>query len=242
MATGEPSITRERALNLPAPITALAALLIAFHAIVVLGPIEWRVFAIGNFAFLPLRLVVSDGGPQAAWMWLSYAFLHGDWLHLGMNVLWLAVFGSPVLRRIGSGRFALLSVAGALGAVGLHAAVHWGSPVPVIGYSGVVSALTGAAVRFAFGPVRFDPQRFEAASRMSIVQTLTNRTSLTFVAIWMVANILAGSGVLAPGGARIAWEAHIGGFVTGLVLFGLFDHQRPASTNESSEPSEPIDR
>ena len=231
---------REPALNIPASIVAVIASLVVVHAAAVLAPLEWRLWSIEQFAFIPARLTVAESAPQGLWMWLTYALLHGDGTHLTVNALWLAIFGTPVVRRLGVARFAMLSIAGAVGAAGLHLASHWGATTPMIGYSGVVSALTGAAARFAFVSgggsrgIRFD------APRLSVVGTFLNRAPLGFVAVWMIANLIAGNGVLTPDGAQIAWEAHIGGFLVGLFLFGWFDPYPSlrSSTKASDSPSE----
>ena len=234
----ERSAGREPAFNLPPALMGLIGVLLLSHALVIFLPIEQRLWAIEQFAFIPARLTFAGGGPQEWWMWLTYAFLHGDWFHVGMNVLWLAIFGSPVLVRIGVSRFAALSVTAAIASVAMHAVAHWGDAAPVIGYSGVVSAMTGAAARFAFGNSRLGRRSVAYMPRLSIVGTLTNRSSLGFIAVWMVANLLAGSGMLTPDGPQIAWEAHVGGFLAGLLLFDLFDRQppEPAPVNESDEP------
>ena len=218
--------TREPVLNLPGPLVAIVAGLLAIHAALEFAPLGVLHAAIVHGAFIPARLA-GGGGWESVTMWLTYAFLHGSWGHVALNSVWLAVFGTPVLRRIGPARFAALCAAGAVGAVALHAAVHWGDTRPVIGASGVVSALMGAAVRFAFQPVaRLDPAR---APRLSLAATLTNRAALPFIAVWMVANVLFGAGLMGPGGPSIAWEAHIGGFLVGLLGFAAFD-QRSDST------------
>lgn len=217
---------REPILNVPGPLLAIAAVLLAIHASLEFGPFALLHGAIVYASFIPARLL-GEGGWEAVTMWLSYAFLHGSWGHVALNSVWLVIFGTPVLRRIGLARFAALCAAGAVGSVALHAAVHWGSPQPVIGASGVVSALMGAAVRFAFQPVaRLDPA---LAPRMTLSDTLTNRASLPFIAVWMVANVLFGAGLVGADGPAIAWEAHVGGFLTGLLAFAAFD-QRGRST------------
>ena len=217
---------REPVLNVPGALLALIAVLLAIHAALEFGPFALLHAAIVHGAFIPARLA-GEGGWEAVTMWLSYALLHGSWGHVALNSVWLAIFGTPVLRRVGFRRFLALCAAGAVGAVALHAAVHWGDTRPVIGASGVVSALMGAAVRFAFQPVaRLDPA---LAPRLTLAQTLTNRAALPFIALWMVANVLFGAGLLGPGGPSIAWEAHIGGFLVGLLAFAAFDHPRRLS-------------
>ena len=216
-----PQPRREPALNVPGPLLAIIALLVVIHAALTLGPFEWLHGALVHGAFIPARLVRPDGGWEAWTMWLSYAFLHGSWGHVLLNTLWMVVFGTPVIQRLGTARFLALCAAGAIGAVALHVALHWGDTRPLIGASGVVSALTGAAARFAFQPrARLRPQ---AVPRLTLPQTFANPTALSFIAVWMVANVLFGAGLATADGPSIAWEAHIGGFLVGLFAFGAFD-------------------
>ena len=101
----------------------------------------------------------------------------------------------------------------------------------MIGASGVVSALMGAAARFAF-PMsgRFNRMHAHLLPRLSLAQAMMNRTVITYVAIWFGINALAAFGFAAGAseGAQIAWEAHIGGFLFGFFLFPLFDRSGPA--------------
>jgi membrane associated rhomboid family serine protease len=153
---------------------------------------------------------------------VSYAFLHGDFVHLIFNSLWFLVFATAVARRVGTGRFLVLSLITTLGAAFVHLIFHWGSPVPVVGASGAVSGLMGAAFRFIFIDPRTTPVWPPARLR------LTSRPVLLASAVWIVLNIVLGVTGFTPEGfgRAIAWEAHIGGFLTGLLLFPLFDRQR----------------
>ena len=167
-------------------------------------------------------------GTSQPWTVVTYALLHADWTHLGLNVMWLLAFGVPVARRLGSGRFLVFC---ALGSVA-GAAAHWlTDPVslqPLIGASAAVSACMGAATRFAF---QTDPaRRFQPpalAPRLSLTGVLADRRALGFVLVWAVATIV--TGVLAvPLGLSafpIAWQAHFGGFVFGLLALPMFDRQ-----------------
>jgi membrane associated rhomboid family serine protease len=94
--------------------------------------------------------------------------------------------------------------------------------VPVVGASGAVSGLMGAAFRFIFIDPRTTP--VWPPARLS----LTSRPVLLASAVWIVLNIVLGVTGFTPDGfgRAIAWEAHIGGFLTGLLLFPLFDRQR----------------
>jgi len=176
-----------------------------------------------------VRLLLADGGVRL-WTFLTYGFLHGSWLHLVSNAVWLAAFGSPVARRLGSSRFlnlmALSTIGGAL--------LHWWSRdldvLPLVGASAGISGATAAAVRFVFTPgLRFgelgDDAVVRAIPAAPLGQLWRNSRALLFIAIWFVTNILFGAGLVPIFGEEtsIAWEAHIGGFIVGLLLFPLLD-------------------
>lgn len=176
-----------------------------------------------------VRLLLADGGPKL-WTLLSYGLLHGSWLHLASNMVWLAAFGSPVARRLGAGRFlnlmALSTIGGAL--------LHWWSRdldvLPLVGASAAISGATAAAIRFVFAPgLRFGELGDDAVVRAipaeRFGQLWRNSRALLFIAIWFATNILFGAGLVPIFGEEtsIAWEAHIGGFLVGLWLFPLLD-------------------
>lgn len=170
--------------------------------------------------------VVMQEGSGGAWTLLTYAFLHGSWLHVGLNAVWLAAFGTPIARRIGPERFlwlaALTAVAGAL----MHWATHAYDATPMIGASAIVSGMMAAAARFAFTPQGFGLRPAHLAPRLGLAGMLRNRTAMLFIGVWFAINLLFGVaavplGLAGEGG--IAWEAHVGGFLAGLFLFPLFD-------------------
>jgi membrane associated rhomboid family serine protease len=157
--------------------------------------------------------LLDDGGPRW-WSILTHGVLHASMLHVGMNALWLLVFGTPVARRLGAGGFAILMAAGVAAGALAHLAANIGDAAPLIGASGGVSALTGAAARFVFsGRMGFGGMANDAAIRslpaLSLAGLARNRQALGFVIIWFVANWLFGSGALPLAGAdqSIAWVA-----------------------------------
>lgn len=159
----------------------------------------------------------------------TYAFLHGNWTHLAVNALSLAAFGSPVARRLGDFLFLVFLSCGAVVGALAFFLLHPLDLTPMVGASAGVSAAMAAIVRFAFAPGAVlgatrrewrDPHPpSEPLSRLT-----GNRSALMFVLVWFGTNALFGAFPQAAGSdAAVAWEAHVGGFVFGLLTFGFFE-------------------
>lgn len=196
---------------------------------------EWVLLA---FSFIPVRYEAGGeffpgGGLARLWSPLTYAFLHADFVHLGVNVVWMAAFGGAVARRFGPARFLLLSALSAVAGIALHYVLHSEDPGLVIGASGAVSGMMAAAIRFAFSPggplAGGKGPRAYYVQPQRLAQILRNPRAMVFILVWFVVNLLFGmAGDLIPGvSGPIAWEAHIGGFAAGLLLFPLLDPAHP---------------
>lgn len=183
---------------------------------------------------------LGDGKP--AWHTaITYAFLHGGWAHVGVNSLWLVAFGSALARRFGTARFLVFCAACALGGALAHYVTHRADLQPMVGASAVVSGAMAAVVRFAFQPgapldAAFGFNRSQDAYRLPalpLAEVAGNRTALSFLALWFVANFLFGAFPQTIGmtDASIAWQAHVGGFLVGLLAFKWFDPPRPAAVS-----------
>lgn len=182
---------------------------------------------IENYALIPSQLAAAGNATfgqtlHLGLQFVTYAFLHGDFTHLIFNSVWFLIFATAVARRVGTTRFLVLSLITALGAAFTHLFFHWGSPVPVVGASGAVSGLMGAAFRFIF----VNPHA--QLSWPPTLLPLFSRPVLLTSAVWVVLNVVLGVTGFTPDGfgAAVAWEAHLGGFFTGLLLFPLFDRRR----------------
>ena len=232
--------SREPILNVPAIVVLILALLVAVHAVrwLVLSEEADQIFLL-TFAFIPARYdpagaldgVLSGGTGAQIWTFVTYALIHADITHLGFNSIWLLAFGSPVARRFGVLRFLLFCAATVAAGALAHLATHAGEPNPMIGASAAISGMMGAATRFAFqrgGSLDFwrgangDPDRIPAAP---LLVALRNPRVVAFLAVWFGLNLLFGLGSISFGGAEqsVAWEAHVGGFVVGLLMFSAFD-------------------
>jgi membrane associated rhomboid family serine protease len=238
----EPPAPRVPIFNLPGALLATLALLGIIYCVQALilpdDGIDWLLF---NFGFVPARYVIplSQQGPQWLWTPVTYSLLHGGVEHIVFNGLWLMAFGAPVVRRIGTLRYIIFWVLSSTASAALHAVLNWGDPTLLIGASGVVSGLMGAACRFAFPPEKRLPGPAHLNPRLSVVAAVRSRTVLMFMLFWLIGNALIAVGVplIGDAGQAIAWDAHIGGFVFGFFLFNLFD-RKPAEEPPSSETSD----
>lgn len=232
---------REPAFNLPGSLVLALSVLTFIHVVrTYLLSLETDEWVLLKFAFISARYVPQLMAADWAWIWtpVTYSFLHGSWEHLLFNGFWMVAFGAPVVRRIGPLRFILFWCLSAAASVALHCALHWGEMVVVIGASGVVSGLMGAAARFVFSPSGRISRQFAHLNRLlSVRESLSNRSVLVFSAIWFLTNFAIGFGQFFGGtdGATIAWEAHIGGFLFGFFCFPLFDSLR----SEGEAPRRP---
>lgn len=182
-----------------------------------------------NFALIPARLSMPGGFLDLASLFtlVSYSFMHGGFTHLAVNTIWLVAFGSPLAGRIGTLRMVIFWLLTAIIAGLTHYALYPESATPLVGASGAVSGMMGAAARYGFRRVAHGRISEFAGPVLPVLLTLRLKPVLTFVGVWFLINIVtgiysAGSGEF----ASIAWEAHIGGFVAGFFGIVLLDKPR----------------
>lgn len=156
---------------------------------------------------------------------LTSIFLHGSWTHLLGNMLFLWIFGDNIEATIGSGRFLLFYLLGAMAAHLGHIWFYAGSNIPVVGASGAIAAIMGAY--FVMFP----------GSRIIVwFFFLTFRVSaFVFLGLWIFQQWLNGQEALllaTSGSTGVAWWAHIGGFVFGLPMGILYRFRWGSSRSE----------
>jgi membrane associated rhomboid family serine protease len=230
-ASGE----RQPILLLPPVVTALGAAIVVIHLVRVaffnesgLDPLVlWG-------GFLPLRLLLPEALPGGMlpllWTPFTHAFLHGNLEHLLFNVAWLAIFGTPVARRYGPRATLVVFLVCAAAGAAAFAAVTLGDGAVLIGASGGIAGLTGAAMRFVFQPV-ITTRHPETGQVIVLGRRLAgprelwrNTRSRYFILIWVVLNAAVPLLPAFTGGIlEIAWQAHLGGFFGGLFLVPLFE-------------------
>lgn len=228
-----------RALNVPSVVLWFIVAMVAVHGLrQVIGPErdDWVLF---TFAFIPARFApppelanFTFPGPPGArwWSFVTHMLLHGDWMHLIINSVWMLAFGSVLARRLGNARFLAVSAASAAAGAAASLALQWGAELTVlVGASGAISGQLAGAVRLMFAEggslATLGRQRFDKVRALSLSETFRTPAALMFLGVWFAITIFAGAISFGPPGeeARIAWEAHVGGFLAGLVLFGPFD-------------------
>lgn len=140
-------------------------------------------------------------------------FLHGGWLHLGGNMLYLWIFGDNIEKHIGHARFLAFYLLCGLAAGLAHIFFNLGSSVPTIGASGAISGVLGGYL------VLFPRNRVRVLMRGGVVPVPAFLVLGLWIAIQFVNHL--GSIAQTPETAGVAYLAHIGGFVAGLVLAPL---------------------
>jgi len=165
---------------------------------------------------------IDKGWPLTA---ITSMFMHGSWLHLGGNMLFLWIFGNNVEDAMGRLRFLVFYFLGGIAATTLQTFVtfHWGSPsdttVPNLGASGAISAVLGAYLVL-----------LPSASVLTLVfYLLIEIPAILFLGIWFVFQLWQGGyAVTHPeSGGGVAFFAHVGGFAFGLLTVRLFAVRDP---------------
>jgi len=201
----------ERAINLPPAILWLIAINVGVHLVrqVLSETVDQQL--ITDYGLVPANIT----GDQSDWLisvasFITYQFLHGGWVHLGVNMLSLAAFGAPVERLLGVRRFVLFYLSAGIVAGAVHVLFHQASPDPVIGASGAISGVFGAVL-------------------MVMRQVGSLSSLLPIAGIWIALNVFFGifGGTPGAGGEPVAWMAHVGGFIYGLLAIRLFVPRRP---------------
>ncbi|SFT90352.1 Membrane associated serine protease, rhomboid family [Mesorhizobium sp. YR577] len=222
---------REPVFNLPVIVIAAIALCVGIHLLrlYVLTP-DQDFELILRGAFIPIRYSGQfDLDVYAFTSPVTYSFLHGSVTHLLINMVWLAAFGSPLANRLGALRFSVFWVVSSIAAVALHYSLHSMDNAPLVGASGAIAGMMGAAARFGFRVDRSAGKPAFAGTLLPVSLVFRSRTVMTFLVVWMVVNLVTGIYGFGPDMAnRIAWEAHVGGFLVG--FFGIQFFDRPQRT------------
>ncbi len=168
---------------------------------------------------------------QAMVALFSHLFLHGGWLHLGGNMLYLWIFGNNIEDRFGRLRFLGFYLIGGLVAALSQVWIAPGSTTPLIGASGAIAAVLGAYL------VLYPGARVLSLVFLVFFYQLLNVPAVIVLGLWFVLQLLSGVGSLsASADGGVAFFAHIGGFVAGLVI-GLLVRSVGGWSGRAGQPS-----
>ncbi len=202
---------------------ALLALNLAVYFHQVLMPPRAELLMVHQYGLVPAWLSAWEAWGRPAW-WIprpftlvTYQFLHGSIFHVGFNLLYLWIFGGKVEEALGGARFLIFYLVGGVLAGMAQVIAAPGSTLPVIGASGAVAAVLGAYL------VLYPRNRILVLFWFFFLVRIIPVPALVFLGIWFALQVLnAGTG-------SVAWMAHIGGFVAGMLLVRRFLPRPPSS-------------
>lgn len=178
-----------------------------------------------DWGFVPQRFLADPIGQGATVF--SAMFLHGGWLHVGGNMLFLWVFGDNVEDALGHGRYVLFYFAGGFLAALAQLVIDPTSTVPMVGASGAIAAVLAGYVSL------YPKARVLVLFPVLIIFLFFEFPAWLVVLEWFVLNVLQGLAALGEDQAGgVAWFAHIGGFLAGLLLVRLGMVGRPRISYE----------
>lgn len=200
----------------------ILANLIAFIIELNLSPIRLEQF-INTWGLVPAA--VNPVNPLTWTPYLTHMFLHGGWYHFISNMWILFIFGDNVEDRIGSFRYLLFYLLGGIAAALAQSLLTTNPNAASIGASGAIAAVMGAYFIF------FPQSRIITLIPLWIIPWIVQVPALLFLGLWFVSQLFSGFlSLTTASGAElggIAWWAHIGGFVFGLITAKLFAIGRP---------------
>ena len=145
---------------------------------------------------------------------ITSMFLHGGWMHLGGNMLYLWIFGDNLERVMGAAKYVVFYIVCGIAAGLAHILFAGGSTVPSVGASGAISGVLGGYL------LMFPQNRVKVLTRGGVASV----PAIVVLGLWIVIQLVSQLGSIAETsqGGGIAYMAHIGGFVAGMALVKLF--------------------
>lgn len=174
-----------------------------------------------EWAFNPRNVISPQAIAEVGWGYIGLTiftsmFMHGGFLHLGFNMLFLWVFGDNVEDRMGHLRYLVFYLLCGAIAAAAHSLVSLFAPVPVLGASGAIAGILGAYF------VLFRGATVRALVPIFVIFTVMDLPAVVFLGLWFVFQLLSGMGTFGRAGGGVAFWAHIGGFLAGALLVRFF--------------------
>jgi membrane associated rhomboid family serine protease len=182
------------------------------------GYLDWLMH---NAGLVPAAITTAPFSGRLLTFFTSM-FMHAGWMHLLGNMLYLWIFGDNIEDRIGHGRYLTFYLVGGIAAAGAQIALSPDSQVPMVGASGAIAAVLGAYL------IEYPRARIRSLLFLGYFIRFVNVPAIVVLGMWFVLQSLSGFlslSVMSTGG--VAYFAHIGGFVAGLLLIKPFAIGRP---------------
>ena len=179
-----------------------------------------------RFGVVPVKVFYSSEIPDSTLIntyfpFLSYMFLHGGFVHLIGNMWYLWIFGDNIEDLLGRARFILFYLLCGVGAAIVHVFFNRQSGIPCIGASGAIAGVLGAYM------VTFPRARVLVILPLFIFWEFIELPAIIVLGFWFLIQFFAGTAAIsAAQGGGVAWWAHIGGFVLGILFIKIFPKSR----------------
>lgn len=190
------------------------------------GAVPWEVTHFQEFPNFPGDYQSSIPGVLTIF---TSMFLHGGPVHLLGNMLYLWIFGDNIEALVGHFRFLFFYLCCGLVASLGHVISDPQSTLPMVGASGAISGVLGAYF------IRFPKARVHVLIIFILFIRVIRVPAIIVLGIWLVIQIMNGLGTLGFGGGGVAWFAHIGGFIAGLILIFFFQKVEPRQSSQTDE-------
>ena len=192
--------------------------LIAFNVLFFLVELIGGDPFIETWAFVPSRFLANPAGDFVTIF--TSMFMHAGWLHIGGNMLYLWIFGDNVEDRFGHAKYLVFYLICGIAATFAQLAFSMGSSIPNLGASGAIAGVLGAYLLLF-------PQR---SVRVMVGAGVTEMPALIVIGLWFVLQLFSGIGSIAAASdtGGVAYMAHIGGFIAGVVLAFILRGKRVA--------------
>jgi membrane associated rhomboid family serine protease len=185
---------------------------------------QGQVYVFHIFGVVPLRITdtawaMAHGYPQG-WLvpFFTHMFLHSSWMHIIGNMWTLWIFGDNIEDVMGPFRFLLFYLGCGFAALCAHLLFNFSSPIPVVGASGAIAGVMGAYL------ILYPYAKVVTLIPIFIFPWFVDLPAVLFLGVWFVLQFF--NGAATAGGGGVAWWAHVGGFVAGIVLLKVFENPK----------------
>jgi membrane associated rhomboid family serine protease len=200
----------------PSRFPAITLLLILANVFVFLQELAGGDRFVHAWAAIPARIVFGH-----RWITLfTSMFLHGSWLHIIGNMIYLWAFGPAIEDAMGRGRYLLFYFVGGFVAMFVQVAANPNSRVPTLGASGAIAAVMGAFI------VTYPRDRIRSVLIILIFVSIARIPAVLLIGFWFLIQLVDAGAVTSVGTGGVAYLAHIGGFLFGVVTARLFESSR----------------